>query len=119
MICEKQNDGAYKIWDFFNKQMDVYYLGKNEEKLPTSQYAILKEDAFLTVDNLNLKSVVDDFKRMTSHKYIAENANMVMLEILKAYDKEQKPEFLNAAKELFDWIDSSDHSLSAEIMHII
>ncbi len=118
MICKKQDDGAYKIWDFFNKQMDVYYLGKNKEKLPTSQYAILKEDAFLTVDNLNLQSIVNDFKRMESHKYIAENGNMVMLEILKAYDKENKIDLLDTAKQLFEWLETIDHSLSSEIMLI-
>lgn len=116
MLCQKQDDGGYKLWDYFNKHIDVCCFGENNEKISVSQYSILKEDDFLTIDNLCLRNIIEDFKSIEPQQYIVENGNFVMLEMLKAYDKQPDAELLAAVKEMYAWLESVRYFLSDEVM---
>lgn len=118
MICRKQNDGTYLLWDYFDKQIDACIFDKNNESIPVSQYSVMKADDFLTVDNLRLQRVVDDFKRIETQKFIVENGNLIMLEMLKAYDKEPNEELLDAIKQMCAWLESVSQYLESEVMLI-
>lgn len=116
MLCEKIEEGTYQIWDYFTKHIDVCVFGEDGERIPVSQYSQLKEDDFLSIDNLRLQSVVDDFKSIEPQIYIAENGNLIMLEMLKAYDREPKPELLDAAKQMYEWLETVGQYLTEEVM---
>lgn len=118
MICRKQEDGTYLLWDYFDKQIDVCVFNKEKEPLPASQYSVMKADDFLTVDNLRLQSVVDGFKRMEPQQFIVENGNVIMLEMLKAYDQEPNAELLDAIKQMYAWLETVKQFLTDEIMLI-
>ena len=118
MICKKQKDGTYLLWDYFDKQIDVCVFNTDNEPLPASQYSVMKMDDFLTVDNLCLQSVVDGFKRMEPQQFIVENGNMIMLEMLKAYDKEPNAELLEAIKQIYAWLETVRQFLTDEVMLI-
>lgn len=118
MICRKQEDGTYLLWDFFNKQKDVCVFDKDGEAFSVSQYSIMKADDFLTIDNLRLQSVVDDFKRIEPQEYLVVNGNEVMLEMLKAYDKEPCVELFDAVKKMYAWLETVRKYLSDEVMLI-
>lgn len=118
MICKKQEDGTYLLWDYFDKQIDVCVFNKDNEKFPASQYSVMKADDFLTVDNLRLQSVIDGFKRIEPHQFIVENGNMIMLEMLKAYDKKPTEELLDAVKQMYAWLETVKQFLTDEVMLI-
>lgn len=118
MICRKQADGTYLLWDFFDKQIDVCVFDNNNEPLPASQYSVMKAEDFLTVDNLRLQSVVDGFKRIKPQQFIVESGNEIMLEMLKAYDKEPTAELLDAVKQMYAWLETVRQFLTDEVMLI-
>lgn len=117
MICQKQDDGSYKLWDYFNKSIDVFIVDNGEE-FTISQYSIMKSDDFVLIDNLRLQSVINDFKRIKPQKYIVENGNHIMLEMLKAYDKEPNVELLEAAKQMCSWLETEKQYLGEEVLLI-
>ncbi len=104
MVSKKQEDGSYKIWDYFNKQLDVCIFDEDKNPIPVSQFSIMKADDFLSIDNLNCKKIVEDFKRFEPQEFIAENGNTVMLEMLKAYDQNKSTILFEAVKEMMDWL---------------
>lgn len=118
MVCQKQKDGSYKLWDYFKKQIEFCVFNKENKAFQASQYSIMKANDFLSIDNLRLQSIIDDFKRIEPQQYIVENGNIVMLEMLKAYDKEPKPELLEASKQMLAWLKNVDQFISEEIMLI-
>lgn len=118
MLCHKQDEGTYKLWDYFDKKIDVCVWSDNKEAYPVSQYSIMKEEDFLTVDNLYLPNVIEDFKRIEPQQFIAEKGNLIMLEMLKAYDKNERADLFEAVKQIFSWLKTVRQYLSDEVMLI-
>lgn len=118
LICEKRVDGSYNLWDYFNKHINVYFLDEKQESIPASQYSILKANDFLTVNNLNLQKVIDDFKQIEPSQLLAESGNEVMLEMLKAYDQSQNAELFLAIKQMSNWLKTLDGYLNSNAILI-
>lgn len=118
LICKKNEDGSYNIWDYFNKQLTVKVVNDEGESYPTSQYSIMTESDFLTVDNLNLQAIIDDYKQIEPQETIVDSANMLVLEMLKAYDKNSSQDLLSAAYELTIWIESQPDYITKEVVTI-
>lgn len=118
IICQKQDDGTYKLWDYFEKHIDIRATTEDGENFPASQYSVMRADDFLLLDNLRLQNVIDDFKRIDPQWFIVENGNFIMLEMLKAYDKEPKPQLFDAVKQMFAWLESMRQYLSDEVILI-
>ena len=68
-----------------------------------SQFFTMEVDDFLTLDNLNLKVIVEDFKKIEVSSHHLEFGNHTMLVMLKAYDKQPSVELLDAAQQLCAW----------------
>lgn len=118
VLCEKRDDGTYNIWDYFDKHIDVCAKTKSGEYFPASQYSIMTENDFLTVDNLYLPNVVNDFFHTELQSSIAADGNYVMLEMLKAYDKNQSMELLSAIKQLYAWLETASQYIDPEVILI-
>lgn len=118
MLCEKQGDENYKIWDFFDKHIDVCAFDESERPFPASQYSTMKANDFLTVDNLYLPAIIEDFKHVEPQAFIAENGNIVMLEMLKAYDQNNSSELFDSIKQMYDWLVTLQEYLDDNIMLI-
>ena len=118
VLCEKQDDGSYLLWDFFNKQIDVYVLDEDKKSVYISKYCVMSENDFLTADNLKLQSIVDDFKRIEPHQYIYKAGNNIMLEMLKAYDKRPNKELFDAVQQIYAWLAQEWKHNDEEFMEI-
>ena len=116
MVCRKRIDGSYDLWDYFNKHIDVCVYDEDKKPIVASQFAILKSEDFLSIDNLNLQSIIDDYKSIEPQQYIVENGNFVMLEMLKAYDKEPNQELLEAIKQMLEWLQNGKQFLTDEVL---
>lgn len=118
LICKKNKDGSYNIWDYFNKQLPVKVVNDEGKEYPTSQYSIMTEADFLSVDNLNLQAITDDYKRIKPQEAVVNSANMLVLEMLKAYDKNSSQDLLSTAYELMEWMESQPSYISKEVVTI-
>lgn len=117
MSCKKVGYCSYEIEDFFNKQVDVCY-HVNDEHISTSQYAPLDKDDFLSVDNLNLQNIINDYKRIVPNEMLIESGNNLMLEMLKAFDASLNEKYLVAANSMLEWLENNSNFIDKTIIMI-
>lgn len=117
MTCKKKENNLYYIDDFFSKQVEVFYRDE-DEIIPVSQYSMMKADDFISIDNLNLQSIINDYKRIPPHRKVVENGNIIMLEMLKAYDTSKNETFLAAANSMLKWLENNNDKIDREIIII-
>ena len=112
IVCNhiEGEQGTYNLANFFGANLVATYQGHNEERLPMSQYAILKSDDFLRADNLKCELFLPSFKNIEKHEETFERANWFLLDLISAYDKSNNQSILNSAYEFAEWIltDSGD-----------
>ena len=107
--------GGYHIFDYFGNQFEVVWAPEGSEPAGVSQFFSMGADDYLTLDNLNLDAVVEDFKRITPSIQHLEFGNAAMLTMLKAYDKQSSTELLEAAWKLCDWQQEHPDMIPANI----
>lgn len=115
VICKKTDDGGYYFWDFFSKCIPVIQVDDNNISHPVSQFSMLNKTHFLTIDNLDYQSIVEDFKRIEPEKYSINAANQTMLEMLAAYDEQHAPDLLSFIKQLSNWLLTQTNFIDYEI----
>lgn len=103
--CIKEH--VFKIQNYFRTKVNVSCEDNDGNKFPTSQFVILEKNAYLTIDNLDFKSIEDDMKRFKNPFHFVKVYYSVM-EMLKAYDQEHSPSLLQLAERLLQWLRSSD-----------
>lgn len=109
-------NGGYRIYDFFGNRFDVKWAPEGMEPVEVSQFIMLRPDDYLTLDNLDLEKVVEDFKIIPPSTAHFELSNNCMLSMLNAYDKAPNPELLNAARQMNVWLGQHTDFLSSEIV---
>ena len=102
-LCEGETK-KYHIYDFFKTEVALSYENDNGEKNPTSQYAILQADDFLTIDNIRYDLLLPSFQRIKYHNELISRANWFLLDILNAYDKSNNDQLLSVAHDFINWI---------------
>ena len=120
--CIEGEQGTYILENFFGAKLVATYQGHNEERLPMSQYAILKSEDFLRADNLKCDLFLPSFKDIERHEETFDRANWFLLELLLAYDKSKNQSILNTAHEFAEWIltDSGDSMpLNIKILNVL
>lgn len=122
-LCfEKLEDepGTYHIYDFFKTELSLVYDNNVGEKLPISQYVILNSDDFLTVDNIRFDVFLPSFQKIERHSELMGRANLFMLEVIKAFDKDpSKKELLNVAADFAEWLmNSSEDELPYYVRYL-
>jgi len=107
-------NGGYNVWDYFGHHFEVYC--QDDPKMRRiSQFSTLTADEILQFDNLNLETIISDFKMIEPNDWLFELGNLTMLEILKAYDLRPSDELLNAAKKMLEWINEHDEYTDCEV----
>lgn len=109
-------NGGYRIYDFFGNRFDVKWAPEGMEPVEVSQFMMMRPDDYLTLDNLDLEKVVENFKIIPPSTTHFELSNNCMLSILNAYDKAPNPELLNAARQMNVWLGQHTDFLSSEIV---
>ena len=115
VVYLNDSDGGYYILDYFGNHFDVSWEPDGSEPIGLSQFAVLTANDILKYDNLNVQVVVNDFKHVQPSQEHLEQGNQVMLELLKAYDQNTRPELLSAAKQMCDWIQDYPQYFTPEI----
>lgn len=70
---------------------------------------------FLKYDNIRLPMIADDFKLLPCSEEIINEANLLMLEMIKAYDKSKNDELLVTAKKINDWLQEHPKLIGREV----
>lgn len=111
------NDDTYNIFDFFKTDISLIYDNGSGEKLPISQYVILHADDFLNLDNIRYDVLLPSFQKTKQYKETVIWANAFLLELLKAFDKDNsKKDILSTARAFSNWIlESSDEVLPYDL----
>lgn len=115
VICLQKlenEDNTYNIFDFFNTELLTAYENCEGEKLAISQYAILHADDLCKADNIRYDVLLPSFQNAEQHKETIIRANFFLLELIKAFDKDNsKKELLSTAKSFSNWLFESDDEI--------
>lgn len=95
---------TYALFDFFRNEVEMECLNQGGERVPISQYAALTADDFLHTENLRLDVILPSFQKTPRHNETIARANIVLLELLKAYDVCGNPDLLKTAEDFSTWI---------------
>ena len=106
VVYVKHTDGYYYIHDYFGDHLEV--LWKNEkEVMRISQYATMTAEDFMKYDNMYLPIIIEDFKMLPISSEIVNQANLLMLEMIKAFDLSKDMALLEISNQMNEWI--SEH----------
>lgn len=114
IIYIKHTNGYYYMHDYFGNHLEVYW--KNDDKeTRISQFTFITMDDFLKYDNMYLSMIVEDFKLLPHSEEVINEANLLMLEMIKAYDQSKNEELLDAAKQINEWLREYPKLIEKEI----
>ncbi|MBT3320938.1 MAG: hypothetical protein HN392_01495 [Anaerolineae bacterium] len=108
---KKANDTCYTFLDTFEQHDDLNFQSQIHEGnlFASSMYVILKQDLLTLVDNLDLSTVLMDIKKVVYSTEHSEVTIIFGLELIKAYDASNREEFLDAAFNIFEWLQQMEH----------
>ena len=114
VIYIKHTDGYYYMHDYFGEHLESYW--KDGDKATRiSQFTVMTMADFLKYDNIRLPMIADDFKLLPCSEEIINEANLLMLEMIKAYDKSKNDELLVTAKKINDWLQEHPKLIGREV----
>lgn len=112
--------GTYRILDFFKNDIPVGYETDTGKYISISQYDILSADDLLSADNLQFDVLLPSFQKIGQDNETIIRANLFLLELLRAYDKDSsKFELLDTAKKFSNWIFESTEDILPYDMKLI
>lgn len=114
IVYLENEKGGYNVWDYFGNHFCVTWCENSEERR-ISQFSTMVADDFLKFDNLNLDTIIKDYKIIEPNDWIFELGNATMLEMLKAYDQKPSVELLDAAKKMLEWMLENPEYITAEV----
>lgn len=104
----------YYMHDYFGEHLESYW--KDGDKATRiSQFTVMTMADFLKYDNIRLPMIADDFKLLPCSEEIINEANLLMLEMIKAYDKSKNDELLVTAKKINDWLQEHPKLIGREV----
>lgn len=117
--CEEK--GTYEMYDFFKTDYSLAFKDvKNAGRmLPVSQFAILHDNDFLTLSNIDFDVLLPSFQNADHHYLTFESANYFLIDLLNAYDKAEgarREKILKVCKDFSNWIlEASEEELDYQI----
>ncbi len=102
IACTKTDDSHYVIENYFCKEIACSM--DKTENTATSQYVLMSPENYLEADNFDAKRVEESFKKHHNTSHYSQT-NFSILNMLTAYDKDQKREdLLILAEKLCEWL---------------
>lgn len=118
LVVFSDKKGNCKVYDYFSEKFVLQIEDENKKLIKVPQYYLLSKEDYLTIDNLNFNSIIEDFGRLERNQYICEIINLMFLEILKAYDVNKSKEALDTAEKILNWLKISDEFFANEVLVI-
>ncbi|MBQ3426196.1 MAG: DUF4365 domain-containing protein [Clostridia bacterium] len=101
---EKTNNGKCYIKPLSLSNTIGYIEFEQEDKYPVSIYIILKRNDFCEIDNLSYDDIYESIIKSGYYPQTEEKINLLMLEMLAAYDISDDSELLRLAERIADWL---------------
>lgn len=102
-----ENPGTYTITDFFtDNSYELYRIGEDGKRFPTSKYMNLTADDFLKIGNVDYTDIIASFMNYIDEPYCTEEATLLLLQIILAYDdsRGKRRDLLDHAEEIAKWL---------------
>jgi len=109
VLAMRQPDGQYLLKNFFAENGSFAFQAEDGTMVPSSCYAVLEKGDFIQLSNLDYNRMVTNMKMEFPHPLYCDKVNFVVLNLLAAYDDTSRPEILQTAKELTEWLYSTDN----------
>lgn len=103
MVYVKNTDGYYYMHDYFGNHLEAYWEVAGN-KMRISQYAVMNAEDFMRYDNLYLPIILEDFKMLPISHEMINHANLLMLEMIKAFDQCKDSTLLEHADKINEWL---------------
>lgn len=119
LYFRKIANDTYEIYDLFDSELQFAYENKKGEKIPTSVFFILKSSEFASISNIPYDNILPSIQSFERNEDSMERANLLLLEILNAYDACNNKELLSLANQFAEWIfETEDEQLPYSIRAI-
>lgn len=121
IICvRKEEDGRYKLLDFFKEDFSMEIELQGGKKFPISQYIILKKEELYSINNMRYNVLLSSFKKIKRYEETEEIISNFLLKLILAYDESKKRELLLVANEFSEWLssDSTEEGVSHSIREL-
>lgn len=116
IICIQGSADDYLVFDYFGKHFDVVCVPDGSTPVPVSQFYLLTAEDYLTLDNLNLQMVIDDFRQIPVSEQHIGDCNNSVLEMLKAYDKKPSADILDTALQITEWLAQYPEHITKDVV---
>lgn len=106
LIARKQENGLYRLSNFFNDHITVRVEDKENDIFDTSQFVIMNKENFLILSNINYDAIYNDVVKVVGNKAYYEQITNLLLNMLLAYDVggSKNEKLLNAAYKIAKWL---------------
>lgn len=104
ILAKKIENNACRIENFFTANLNINIGTLENIEYPSSRYAFLKEEHFLAGCNINYENLYNDITRVKISPYHINRVTMLLLEMLRAYDKNKSDKLLEASERLAIWL---------------
>ena len=117
-----ENAGTYEISDFFaDNTYELFRVGEDGERHPTSKYVNLTAENFLEIGNVDYRAIIASFSDYLDEPYCTEEATLLLLQMIHAFDESQdkRMDILDHAEEMANWlIEIEDDYSDPEVMKL-
>lgn len=106
----KEDSDLFELCSYNDAQLDVRLPLGDGQEVPASFHVLLRKSVMLECCNIDYGMVVEDMKCVPFSDKFSEQAVMLLLELLGAYDlsEPKREEFLSAATELAAYLRAND-----------
>ena len=107
---EKDENDTYKIFDFFKRDLNPFITGKDGINYETSIFTGLLEEHFEKALNIPYENMLEDIKKCPFSIYHHQHTTLMLLEMIKAFDKTKNNVLYKTMFEIAEWLNNADVS---------
>lgn len=107
---EKDENDTYKIFDFFKRDLNQFITGKDGINYETSIFTGLLEEHFEKALNIPYENMLEDIKKCPFSIYHHQHTTLMLLEMIKAFDKTKNNVLYKTMLEIAEWLNNADVS---------
>lgn len=109
-LPELTEPGIYKVFNFFTYDYPYTITGRDGEKYLTSKFVALLASQFEEALNIPYENMLEDIKKCPFSIYHYQHTILMLLEMIKAFDKTKDDILYKTMLEIAEWLNSLDVS---------